>query len=329
MASDYLRSGCGATLAASIVLSGCGGLQSTMPTEPMMNGARVARSPGDLVYIARTERAHTGYRGVLTVLAFPSGKPFGTIRLDGFANGACSDASGDVWVVVGKPNRVYDAYEFAHGQSKPIAEIHVVHPHGIAGDCGVDPSTGNLAVVVGAVNCGICQAAVDIWKGARSGKPEIISIPFTPVGCAYDDSGNLFVDGSLGSTVFFDFAELANGSRGFQYVTLDKEPGGYPGGVRWDGSYVDIAGDNPRSGPELYRVDVSQYKGHVAGLVHLKGLFYGAAFDPYGNSVVASRGSKGRNVAIWPYPAGGKPAKELGRFPYAPRGLAISAAPAR
>jgi hypothetical protein len=325
--------------AAAAILSGCDGWQPPIgvPAETVISGARVtdrgysraASARDDLIYIAHGEAARAGYRGVVTVLTFPAGKRFATIRLDGFGAGACSDVSGNVWVVVGQQNHKYDAYEFAHGRSKPIAKIAVAHSHGIAGDCAIDPATGDLAVVVGAINCGSCKAGVDIWKGAHNGKPETVSIPFTPVGCTYDDTGNLFVDGLVGSTVFFDFAELPKGNDRFHYVTLDKMPGGYPGGIRWDGSYVDIVADSFRNGPAVYRVDVSQYKGHVAGVVHLKDHFYAALFDVYGSSIVGTRGNNGRIISLWPYPAGGEPTKTLDRIERPPRGLAISAASAR
>lgn len=314
-------------LCAAFLLAGCGGSQTGPPPAATLNSAaRAASSAGDLLYIAHDVREHGVYRGVVTVLTFPSGTAFATIPLDGFADGACSDASGNVWIVVGQQNHKYEAYEFAHGASKPIAKIAITHAHGIAGECAIDPETGDLAVVVGAVNCGSCHAGVDIWRGARKGKPETIAIPFTPVGCTYDDSGNLFVDGYVGSTVFFAFGELARGSESFRAVRLDKMPGGYPGGVGWDGSYVVILAENVRRGPELYRVDVSQYMGHVSGVVHLKGLYYGGVFDVYGGSVVGSRGNSGRMISLWPYPGGGKQTETLDHVAFAPRGLAISTA---
>ena len=122
--------------------------------------------------------------------------------------------------------------------------------------------------------------------------------------------------------MFFGLAELVNGSPAFAKITLQKGREGYPGGMAWDGKYLDIVADS--RGSMLYRVDVSAPEGRVVGTVPLNGLYYPTFFAIGENRIVASRASSGRFLSLWPYPAGDKPTKTLAHYPYAPRGLAIS-----
>jgi hypothetical protein len=58
-------------------------------------------------------------------------------------------------------------------------------------------------------------------------------------GLAYDNSGNLFVDGFAAGDVFH-YAELPTGSSTFTDITLSTTPNS-PGTVAWDGQYIDVA----------------------------------------------------------------------------------------
>ena len=109
-------------------------------------------------------------------------------------------------------------YEYAHGGIKPIATLYEngVWPWG----CGVDPSTGDLAVA--SINLVSLNSFVEVYRGAKRTPKlytdsEIINYMF----CGYDNKGNLFVDGS-GSGPQVYFAELPRGSGTLANVNLNK-----------------------------------------------------------------------------------------------------------
>jgi hypothetical protein len=305
-------------LTAAAALSGCGGVQTgTSPTgaPAIRDSSPLSTTSGDLLYFGHAVREDTTFRYLLSVVTFPGGKPVATVRLKGPTVGACSDASGNVWVVVQK-GREFNAYEYEHGGTAPIAKIHVEHPEDFVTDCAIDPSTGNLAVLVGGPSA---KGYAEVWAGARPGEPARYAIPFTPTACAYDADGDLFVDGWIGSTVLFNLAELTKGSSTFEPVALDKEPQNYPGAVRWDGTYLDIADS------KIYRVSISGYRGHVAQIVTFDKLSYVADFDVSGAELAGTAGNNGDVIGLWPFPAGGRISKKLAHLPYRSRGIAISA----
>jgi hypothetical protein len=304
--------------AASLAFTSCGGSSSQNITPTVAPAVRSATN-SDLLYVGYTARMGSTSQGVLSVVTFPGGTPVATIDLAGYPTGACSDTSGNVWVVV-MQNRTFSAYEFAHGGRKPIHTIHIPHPYGFAQDCAIDPTTGDLAVLTGAA--GSFGGYADVWAGARPGKPAAYVIQFTPTSCTYDSSGNLFVDGWIGSTVFFDLAELMKGSGAFAPVTLKKPLVNYPGAVRWDGQYLDVADIGSR-GRGIYRIDVSEYNGRVVSIVDLQDVYYLAVFQVQGDTIAGNSGYTGSSVSLWNFPAGGKRVKTIGRFSHV-RGLAIS-----
>jgi len=306
------------------MLAACQGSQSQFGAPPALPQSQAAaKGSGDLLYVGGAQDKHGGKsRGALAVVTFPGGKPVATIALDGYPTGICSDRSGNVWAVVGDGHS-WNVYEYAHGGTTPIAKIHVPNAGYYVADCAVDPTTGDLAVVGGAYDGSGATAYVDVWHGAAPGKPERFPFSFSPYACAYDDSGNLFLDGYVGSTIFFELAELAQGSKSVTSVSLDRNAGGYPGGVQWDGTYVDVIAVL-RGGSAILRVSVSDYKGHVVGIVRPKGLAYTGWFDIAGKTLVGDSGAGGQSLSLWPYPAGGQPLRKLDHLQMTVRGLTIS-----
>jgi hypothetical protein len=303
------------------ILAACGG-EHNMGAEAVPAGSLAGKQQAsgtaaystDLVYIAHGRQGRFSHG--LSILTFPQGKPVLRIATAGFPTAVCSDASGNIWAVVGNPSR-WTAYEYAHGGKTPIEKIGIPHPH-LASGCAVDPTTGNLAIVVG-FYCGSGQCAyVDIWAGARKGKPASYPIAFTPRACTYDDDGNLFVDGYIGSTVTFGLAELAKGANSFRNVTLNKTPYNYPGGMQWDGKYLALVDK-----PWIYRIKMSGQTGEVVGRVPIKKLFYLSPLVIRDGLVVAT--TSAHAVALWPYPAGGRLTKTLAQYQSDAPGLAISA----
>jgi hypothetical protein len=199
------------TTAVIFVLAGCGGAGTTVPQGAMTQSRahRASGSYGDLLYVV----CCSGSANEITMLTYPQGQVVGTIE-NGVENpfGICADASGNVWVV----NVTKVATEYAHDGTAPIASLQVPNSW-LAGDCAVDPSTGNLAIINSGGPSGF---SIDVWPDAQ-GNPTIYPTDFYPWSCSYDDKGNLFVDGDNTSNNFV-LAELPKASSTFTNLTLDK-----------------------------------------------------------------------------------------------------------
>lgn len=305
------------------LLGGCAGEHgagSALPSALHAAGAPAAAS-GDLLYVAHNVRLHGGsYQGVLSVLTFPKGRAFEDVRTPGIVSAICADPHGDVWAVVNAAKR-WDAYEYAHGGTAPIARIRVRNRGGAPG-CAVDPATGDLAVVEGLYNGSFPSTFAYIWPGARQGKPRRYTIPFTPNACVYDSKGALFVNGYVGDTVTFELGKLARGANAFTVVKLSNGPYWYPGGIAWDGRYVAVAGEITSHRHGLYRLKISKSNGKTLGIVHTERLYYISPLAINGQAAVATTGG-GNTVALWPYPSGGA-GRTIARYGRYVWGLAIS-----
>lgn len=315
------------------MLCACGAppFDTAQGVEQPLNGSQAVLPAssfgGDLLYVTNAKKLGPNkYVGLIEVLTFPQGKPYATIHLHGFANGLCTDASGNVWAVAGEKHD-WQAYEYAHGGTTPILRIRIKNAHSYAEGCAIDPGSGDLAVLTGAYEGSGIRSYAYIWKGAKPGKPASYPLTFTPAACAYDATGNLFIDGWIGSTVFFALDKLAKGSNAVMKVAIDKALYGYPGGVEWDGTYIDAVSVSRKShGTAIFQMQVSGYSAHVAGIVRPKSLYYSTPFYLTGGFVVGSSGSSGQDVAYWSYPGGGKPIATLDTLQYGIHGVAVSVA---
>ena len=155
------------------------------------------------------------------VFTFPKGRLVGTIAQD--ALGVCSDENGDVFFT-----QVRDVVEYAHGGTAPIATYEVA---GTAYSCSVDQTTGNLAVVVYCIS--ECTGEEVVVLRAPGEPPHAYSVPLkTLLHCAYDDKGDLFVDGDNG--VRFGITELLAGATVFQRIKLSRSID-HGAQIQWDG----------------------------------------------------------------------------------------------
>ncbi len=310
-----------------LLLGGCAGQRSNAPIIPtgafVSPAANAAARSGDLLYIAHNERMENGhYRGVLSFFTFPQGEAVQDVTTPGIVLAACSDASGNVWAIVSKQKR-WNAYEYAHGGTMPIASIDIPPPRPVSG-CAVDPTTGNFAVTTGAYQGSGHYGKADVWVGGRNGKPARYTVPFTPTACAYDGAGNLFVDGWIGSTVFFDLAELAEGGNAFATVKLNKSPYLYPGGMAWDGRYLAIVDYAGRRTGNLWRIKISGSNGTVVGISDLERLYSFSVLAVKGGIAVGTTRNDGDAVALWRYPSGGKAIKTITQYAQPTHGVTIS-----
>jgi hypothetical protein len=302
-----------AVAAVIALLPGCGA--PSLNGAALQSGASAPRATGgDLLYVVN-KRAANG----VSVLAFPQGTPVATIRI-GKVRGICSDPSGTVWMTTyGRGTDPFHLYEFRRGETKPVEARKI---RNYAYGCAVDPTTGNLALISYG---GSSDGLVDIWPGARKGKPDAYFVGFAPDGCAYDDKGDLFVDGIGGTGVAL--AELVKGAKYFTDITLGKNAGWTVGGVQWDGTDVALGVSTKSGSPSIYRVKVSGARGKIVAMVHLQHLARYPHFIIANGEIVATlRGPVVRKIGLYDYPGGGEALDVFSGFDD-PRGMTVSVAP--
>jgi hypothetical protein len=248
--------------------------------------------------------------------AYPSLKPLGALSDTGDAQGVCADQHGFVWVISSVSTRIL---RYAHGAIKAkvsLSDAGAQYPLA----CAVDPTTGNLAMTnLGSPSGG---GNVYIWAGAKGTANKISDSAMSYVYfCAYDASGNLWVDG-LDSKYNFVFAELPAGGQNLETISLSGIV--FPGGIEWDGTDIAV-GDQSYQSQEtsaIEQVVVTGSTATIAGTTPLNGscdveqfaIFSGKVFAP---DVCAGDGS------LYPYPAGGAPKQTVSGLQY-PVAAAIS-----
>lgn len=299
---------------AVAMLAGCGGAQTTMNGAVPQGAMTVAQgwahhasgSGGDLLYVA-----DEGDSTEVSIFTYPQGQFYGSVSGLSSAWGTCSDTSGNVYV----DTLSGLIYEFAHGSTTPKRTIQVPS---FPTSCSVEATTGNLAVVD--------NGSIDIWQHAH-GKPTIYAAPFSPWTLAYDNRGNLWLDGNDTQETLL-LAEMPKGSGQFKTITLDK-PTHWAGSVQWDGKYVAVLTNdenNPRGHRQLiYRVKVSGTKGTVVAEIPFREMFPGGFFWVQGTTLIGMARDHGGDIGFWHYPKGGLHYSQL--FAPAPWGFAISVPP--
>jgi hypothetical protein len=257
----------------------------------------------------------------VNVFSYPDGKLKGILTKFDSAVGDCVDKSGNVFITNQMPPVLY---EYAHGGSKRIATLHVpkaaVEPVG----CSIDPTTGDLGVT------GFSHGA-EIFKSAR-GTPkfyrdnQFYSMQF----CAYDDKGNLFVNGFL--TLKHDgMVELPKGATKFVPIPTATHP--YPeSGIQWFGGRLAVGGYKRGTfHPVIYQYALQGQKATLTGTVSLGSPAYEVfQFLINGSSVIvpnwAKHGDQLYSVLTYDYPKGGAPLSEFMQRLDHPRGVVLSLA---
>jgi DNA-binding beta-propeller fold protein YncE len=305
------------------LLVGCGGSQSPFGAMPQGGTATAAidhsgswmlpeAQGDDLLYVGGNDDA-------VTVYSFRTGKLVGIIENSDFLlpSGECVDPAGDVFITDLGRGKIF---EYKHAGTKPIETLQAA-TDGPAG-CAVDPETGNLAVTT--LGDGDEGGNVAIYAHAK-GEPTTYSDPdiLQYYLCAYDDKGNLYVDGqhALGSNEF-RFAELRKGSSAFTNITLNRTIG-WPGGVLWDGKYV-VIGDQDAA--DVYEFAIMGKRGTLKATTPING-----ANDVHefwiADSILAGGDHLTNEAQYWRYPTGGSSIKTIKKDVGGPDGLTISRAP--
>ncbi len=286
--------------AVAAILVGCAGSQTDLwVSAPQQNAAQAnsnmrSGATQSLLYVSNVDGNN------VTVYGYPKGKFVRTLSSFQGPEGECIDSKGNVWIANDAAN---DIVEYAHGGSKRIASLKDPgnYPYG----CSVNPKTGSLAVTNIETTNGVPIGSLSVYPGAK-GSPvvyqgaDVYQYSF----CAYDNDGNLFVDGTTISNTFA-FAELPHGASTLTKITLNQAVGA-PGNVQWDGKHLAV-GD--ASASAIYQISVSGSAGTVVGTTMLNGGGNAAISFIDGTQVVAN--ISGTKFGFWKYPTGGSPTSTL------------------
>jgi hypothetical protein len=264
------------------------------------------------------------------VYSYPEGKHVATFAGFYIADAACGDShNGHVFIVnyAGTFSMPAGVYIYAHGGTNPINVLPASGPVG----CGVDPTSGDLAV--GILGEGSMPASVLVYKNAN-GSPRSYTNP--RIGkffyCGYDDKGNLFADGvtSPSGTGDFILAELPKGGKSLEVITM-KQYIGWPGQVQWDGKYLtieDAAGIGYKES-NIYRFTVHGREAARVGQINL-----GGAYEVHQSWIqdkvlllpACAKVGGCDEIQYYKYPGGGLPFKKIKTLTY---GVVVSLAPKR
>jgi hypothetical protein len=302
--SDGSRYTLGICVAAAL-LAGCA-LQPESP--PIVTGGELGTlwmAPGattkDLLYVTN---------GAVAVYSYPQGELEG--QLTGFSDavGDCTGPKGNVYITDYTADTVT---EYAHGGTRAIRKLSVPGSGAVA--CAVDPSNGDLAVTT-AGNASGTGANVAIFRKAK-GKPKTYTYRaiLGYASCAYDNAGNLFVDGTpaQGYGYYYELAELPRLGKAFEPVTLDNGIS-WAAGLQWNGHYLAVG--QPVN-PNISRYTISAGYGTFVGSTELSGAYDATQFVIAGTkAIVVNLYYYDRYIARWDvlvfnYPAGGYQTQEI------------------
>jgi hypothetical protein len=259
-----------ALCAVVVMLAGCGGSNATMSGAvpqgvTAQSRAHEARSGSWMLPEAKSEDllylSSDGDSEVL-VYALPSGKPVGELTGIPYPVFECVDKSGDVFIA-SSDESAGGIYEYAHGGTTRLNFL----PLNDAEGCSVDPVTGNLAVVQ-------FSDTIYVYQNAQGLPTKYADTNFYyAADAAYDNSGNLFVDGAYRNSSFA-LLELPYGSNTLQNITV-KPSGDYNAEdfdpILWDGKYLDLGALVDKNGIHTLvdRLQLSGSSATVAGTVTL------------------------------------------------------------
>lgn len=241
----------------------------------------------NLLYVSSSEYQYSN----VYVYTFPKLKLVGGIVAGNYAAGLCSNADGDVFVTGG-----YNIEEYRHASARRVATISDT-----LGDsaCSVNPTNGDLAAT-GYGGLTILRPG----KGFQWHLGQLFALSnLESISCAYDGSGNLFLDGTrfVSSSLEQFFYELPNGGKRFENITLDVSLA-TPGNLFWDDRYLAV-GDNDNL--LIHRFAISGSQGTQVGQVTLKGVQEIRTFSIRGGILIGPAFESTWLFGLWRYPQGG------------------------
>jgi hypothetical protein len=250
-------------------------------------------------------------------------------RLTGFQTpyGQCVDSKGHVWIA---EFGGHDVVEYAHGGKAPLRRLRTT---GFPIGCSVDPATGDLAVANFYTKKG--PGNIQVWQHAQ-GKPAT----YTPSRLfylwppAYDDKGNIFVEGQIYHGAY-GLAKLPKGGKSLEAVSLNGATIHYAGAVLWDGTHVGLTDQDSDNTTVIFRTSIIGLRAKIVGRTHLTDTCNKKNVDVVQPFLVKSRNGS-NDVVIggnlwcagrfdtWAYPAGGNPESSLHDAPQQPFGQSVS-----
>jgi hypothetical protein len=264
-----------------------------------------------LLYVSDAEAAS------VYVYSYPQAKLVGTLTGFSEPGGECTDKAGDVWIA---DSESLQLSEYAHGGTTPIATLGPNLDFAPLG-CAVNPVTGDLAVanVCGGRSCD-GNGSLALYLKAQGTPtnyldPSIAQYFF----CAYDEAGNLFVDGYTGGGDF-GLAELPSGKRNLRNLTVNV-PIRKPGDLHWHGNSIAIG-----SGSDyVFEFKIAGSKGQEVGNTPLTGQSSIMQFAVDGSRVIVTADNPHYtpSVTYYRYPHGGWPQKTITGF-QEPIGVVLS-----
>jgi hypothetical protein len=250
--------------------------------------------------------------GWIDAYSYPQGVLEGQIT--GLTNpgGDCTDANGNLYVT-DAPSSGGAIVEYAHGGTTAIRTLSV--PGTNAFSCAVSPATGDLAVMDYGDTAGK-GASVEVFRKAKGSPKTYLDSEFLNYAyCAYDDAGNLFVDGKYpGGYEEPKFAELPHNGKSLLTLTLNYEIG-WLSGLQWDGKYLAV-GQGVK--PYIYRFTIGGTNGTLVGSTPLTDATDAFQFVFAGKKVIAAnqffydRYEYEWDVLVYDYPKGGVSIEQIG-----------------
>lgn len=260
---------------------------------------------GRLLYIADPEAQ------AVLVYTYPQLSGAGVISGFASVDGVCTDRAGYVWVLDTSDST---AWEFAHGGTEPINYVQPGDASGNPGvgyGCSIDPKSGDLAVAGSG-------PGITVFRNGQQTHATYWDFGFFSFDyLGYDRAGNLYADGLLQSPFQFGLVELVKGASGLAGISLSGGTISGPGGIQWDGKYLDIA--DAYSGT-IYQTDGASILGNVQTTAACQGQFYILA--NHKRIIVPDPCSL--QTEIYAYPSGGSAIKTVSGGQLLPHGAAIS-----
>lgn len=305
-------------IACAAYLPACGGPQPpiTAPGAPQFSPTVTHREDNhawmdpsakgrDLLYVS-LDTVH--------VYSYPRGTLLGSLGVYGAF--LCSDRFGNVFV---PDSSLGEIFVYAHGAPRPKTILYDDLPV----NCSVDP-TSEAVAVTGSYTGGTVIFPYSRKRGWGFGKlypdPNMSANDF----CAYDNKGDLFVDGRSTSGGF-RLAELARGATTFTAIKLNQSivAGGF---MQWSDGYLSI-GEFAYGYPNpavIYRFALKGSSGTEVSTTKLSQSYAQAQFLlQRGKAIGPLAYGSVRGVGFWKFPAGGSFFKSLATT-RAPTGEAIS-----
>jgi hypothetical protein len=309
---------------AVVLLAGCGGSPSpgampqsyaiAMHADHGTSWMKPGSSTGDLLYVP-------DFGGDMYVFTYPVGDLVASFEVGNTVSGLCSDSEGDVFVTSPNANGPGGfIYEYAHGGTSPVATLTDPYPYSDdwPSGCSRDQVTGNLAVVdPGRATPGGNSGDVMIYPNAQGTPTSYTDADIVQYSsAAYDDNGDLFVDGIGGYNSYpTRYGELSSGSGSFTDITLNESLLS-PDYLQWDNGKLLIQNVGRARNSLISQVRISGSSGVVVKTISFNKWTANVGLpDIKGDVMVAPTGHGApRHVGFWKYPKGGKPTMILKGF---------------